>query len=367
MAIKCALLIGLALFTFPTLARGNEQLLRVGVVGLSHDHVHAILGRHQKGELEIVGIIESNRELVARHAKRYGYSLDLVFDSLDAMLDRAKPQIVSDYGTTSGHLRTVEAAAPRGIHVMVEKPLAATIDHARQMQQLADKHSIHLLTNYETTWYASHYAAKNMLAKGFGDIRKIVVHDGHQGPKEIGCSAEFVEWLTDPKLNGGGALMDFGCYGANLATWLMNGQRPLTVTAVTQQIKPDVYPEVEDEATIVLTYPAAQVIIQASWNWDYNRKDIEIYCQNGHVHCLDGTKLKVRKPGEEKETTQEANKSDATILDPYQYFSAVIRGDVEMADTDLSALTNNMLVAEILDAAQRSAKSGTTIRLSDRP
>ncbi len=74
-----------------------------------------------------------------------------------------------------------------------------------------------------------------------GDIRKIVVHDGHNGPKEINVQPEFLNWLVDPKLNGGGALFDFGCYGADLATWLMDGQRPLSVTAVTQQLKPEIY------------------------------------------------------------------------------------------------------------------------------
>jgi predicted dehydrogenase len=154
---------------------------------------------------------------------------------------------------------------------MVEKPLSVNLDEARQMETLANKYGIHLLTNYETTWYGSNQKAFNQL-DALGDIRKIVVHDGHQGPKEIGVNKEFLDWLTDPVKNGGGALMDFGCYGANLITWLMKGERPQAVVAITQQIKPEVYPKVEDEATIIVTYPKAQGIIQASWNWPYNRK-----------------------------------------------------------------------------------------------
>ncbi len=80
-------------------------------------------------------------------------------------------------------------------------------------------------------------------------------------------SKYFFKWLTDPVQNGGGALMDFGCYGANLMTYLMKGQQPLSVTAVTQHFKPEVYPKVDDEATIIVTYPTAQCIIQGSWNW----------------------------------------------------------------------------------------------------
>jgi predicted dehydrogenase len=97
---------------------------------------------------------------------------------------------------------------------------------------------------------------------------------------------EFFDWLTDPVRNGAGALFDFGCYGANLMTWLMDGQRPIAVTAVTQHFQPNVYPAVEDEATILVEYPAAQGIIQASWNWPFDRKDMEIYGRTGQIFAL---------------------------------------------------------------------------------
>ena len=94
---------------------------------------------------------------------------------------------------------------------------------------------------------------------------------------------EFLAWLTDPEKNGAGALFDFGCYGANLMTWLMNDARPVSVTAVTQRIKPEIYAKVDDEATIILEYPGAQAIIQASWNWPFDRKDMEVYGRTGQA------------------------------------------------------------------------------------
>lgn len=348
-------------------AKDPNQQLRVGVVGLTHDHVHGVLRRHAQGELTIVGIAEPNRELADRYAKRYDYNMELVFNSIDEMLDTSKPKVVSDYGSIYGHLKTVEASAPRGIHVMVEKPLAISLEHARRMQQLAERHAIHLLTNYETTWYASHHAAKRMISAdaAFGGIRKIVVHDGHPGPAEIGCSKEFLEWLTDPKLNGGGALTDFGCYGANLSTWLMNGEKPKTVTAVTQQLKPDKYPNVDDEATIIITYPTAQAILQASWNWNYNRKDIEVYCRSGFVHCLNATQLKVMRSQDEGAKAQTAEGLKSPLSDPYMYFAAVVRGEIQVRHTDLSSLQNNVTVIEILEAAKISATESRTVRLEE--
>jgi predicted dehydrogenase len=97
------------------------------------------------------------------------------------------------------------------------------MEHARAMEASAKKGGIHVLVNYETTWYPANHEAFSLVHErhAIGEVRKIVVHDGHQGPKEIGCSPAFLEWLTDPVLNGGGALTDFGCYGANLITWLM--------------------------------------------------------------------------------------------------------------------------------------------------
>ena len=182
--------------------------------------------------------------------------------------------------------------APLGIDVMMEKPFAIGMDDARAMAAAAAKGGIQLVVNYETTWYRSTQAAYGFVdgQRGIGEIRKIVVHDGHQGPASIGCSAAFLEWLTDPVKNGGGALMDFGCYGADLVAWLMQGQRPTSVFAVTQHLQPAVYPKVDDEATIVVTYPRAQAILQASWNWPYGRKDMEIYGQTGAV-LLPGPQL----------------------------------------------------------------------------
>ena len=80
----------------------------------------------------------------------------------------------------------------------------------------------------------------------------------------------------------------------------MDGQRPTSVFAVTQQIKPDVYPKVEDEATIVLTYPKAQAIIQASWNWPFDRKDMELYGRTGYVLVPRGDRLRVRRANGEE-------------------------------------------------------------------
>ncbi len=341
----------------------SKKPLRVAVVGLVHAHVHWILGREKKGDIEIVGIAEPNRELAEAYSKQHGYSMNIVYSSMEEMIEKTKPEAVLAFNSIFDHLKVVQYCAPRGIHVMVEKALAVNMDHATKMLALAKKYNIHLLTNYETTWYGSNEKAYQLVKrqKITGDIRKIVFHTGHQGPVEIGCNKEFLEWLTDPVLNGGGALTDFGCYGADLATWLMDGEHPETVTAVTQQIKPQLYPKVDDEATIILTYKKAQVIIQASWNWPYSRKDMEVYGVKGYVFCKDGTNMLVREDAAAAIQSIAAAALPADRNDPFIYFKNVIRGNIAMQQYDLSAPANNEMVVRILEAAKHAAKTGKTV------
>ena len=238
-------------------------------------------------------------------------------------------------------------------------------EDAHAISEVAAKAKITVLVNYETTWYPSNWGAYELVRSGaIGEIRKVVVHDGHKGPKEIGVEPEFLSWLTDPKLDGGGALYDFGCYGADLMTWLMGGERPLTVAAVTQQIKPEIYPKVDDEATIVLTYPKAQAILQASWNWPFDRKDMEVYGQTGYVMTVKRDQMDVRRVGEAEAKRVTAKAVPPPNDDSLTYLRAVWLGEVK--PEGLSALETNVIVAEILDAARESARTGKKVVLSGK-
>src|SRR6267378_1602251 len=286
----------------------EEAPLRVALAGLVHGHAFGFFDQfQQRADLQVVGIAESDRQLTAQFAKRYGLAPGLFYSDLEEMLKATHPQAVLAYTDTYDHRRVVEICARYSVPVMMEKPLAVSAGDARAIEKAARAGKIQVLVNYETTWYRSNQAAYDLVHQNaIGEIRKIVVHDGHQGPKEINVGPEFLGWLTDPKLNGGGALFDFGCYGADLATWLMDGRRPDSVTAVTQQIKPDVYPRVDDEATLVLTYPHAQAIIQASWNWPFSRKDMEVYGQRGYAITVGRDAVRVRLP-EKQEISADAN------------------------------------------------------------
>ena len=345
----------------------QKEPIKVGIAGLTHTHVHWILGREDLGDIEIVGIVEPNRDLALRYSKQHGFEMNLVFNTLDEMIAKTKPDAVTAFGSIYEHLEVVKICAPKGIHVMVEKPLAVSLQHAKEMKALAEKHNIHLLTNYETTWYPTNHKAYSLLKDGtVGDLRKIIIRDGHKGPVKLDINTEFLDWLLDPVQNGGGTLMDFGCYGANLATWIQNGKKPNSVTAITQQLQPENNPKVDDEATIILTYDDAVAIIQASWNWPIGRKDMEIYGLKGAIYADNRNDLRIRIAEGYDDFQEQSFKLEERIApfnDPFSYLAAVINGDITLQPFDLSSVENNMIVMEILDAARKSAKTGKTVKL----
>ena len=350
----------------PVKSQYQIEPLKVGVIGLTHTHVNWILGRPDRGDIKIVGIVvEPNRELAKRYAKQHGYPMNLVFNTMAEMISSTKPEAVTAFGTIYEHLEVVETFAPLGIHIMVEKPLAVSLEHAKKMKALVDKHNIHLLTNYETSWYATNHKTHEMVNKGdIGDLRKIVVHDGHKGPIEIGVNQEFLDWLTDPVSNGGGAITDFGCYGANLITWLKKGDKPISVTAVTQTLKPSLYPNVDDEATIILQYPDMQGIIQASWNWPIARKDMEVYGQTGYIYADNRSEMRYRLSENDTEQKIKLEERKAPFDDPFALLVTVIRNEITLPEYDLSSLENNMIVIEILEATKISSQTGQVVKLN---
>ena len=362
-------LIGLFIFStmlFSPLYAQKVGAVKVVVAGTSHGHSGWILNKLDRPEMQVIGIYEPDQKLAEKQSLRYKIPKELFFNDLNKALDQLKPEAVLAFGSIKDHLQVVEVAAPKRIHIMVEKPLAANLKDALKMQQLAKEHQVMLLTNYETSWYPSTAESFRLVRDSnfVGQIRKVVFHHGHQGPKEIGVGDEFFQWLTDPVLNGGGALMDFGCYGANLATYLLKGQEPVSVTAVTNQFKPLIYPRVDDDATIILNYPSLQVIIQASWNWTYNRKDMEIYGDSAAIIALNANKMRFRNSKNAAEYEKTVTDKDlAVYTNPFSYLHAVLRGKEKLEPFGLYTLENNVMVNRILEAAKRSASSGKTVKL----
>ncbi|WP_373518049.1 Gfo/Idh/MocA family protein [Pricia sp.] len=358
--MKNKLLVLLTVFMLTTYQNNAQDLLKVAVVGLSHDHAHEIMNAYRENRVKLLGIAESDKNLIARYTKDYQVPDTLFYPDTETMLKKVSPDVVMAYNPINEHLAVAEICLPMKIPLMVEKPLATTLADAQKMATLARENNTHLLTNFETTWYPSVQRMKALVGESdFGKTTKMIAKDGHEGPKEIGCSKEFLAWLTDPVKNGGGAVMDFGCYGANLMTWLQNGKRPIAVTAVTKQMKPEVYPKVDDDATITLEYVDAIGIIEASWNWSYSIKSFEVYGTTSSYYAPNGkTLVKNKTPVE----TEKIALPQEYYKNHIAYLEAVLSGKIK-PENDLSSLSNNLIVVEILEAAKKSAETGKRIEL----
>ena len=342
--------------------------VRVAIVGLVHGHVKgflAALPRDQNARL--VGIVEPNAALAAQYRGKYNLDASLFYTNLDRMLEAQHPDAVLVYTTIRDHRKVIEAAAQRGVASMVEKPLATTMEDALAIRATARAHHVAVLVNYETTWYASNREIADQVDGGrLGEIRKVVAHDGHEGPAEIGVGPEWLPWLTDPAQNGAGALFDFGCYGADLMTVLMHGVAPLSVTAVAQTDKPALYPHTDDDATIILRYAGAQAVLMPSWNWSFARKDMEVYGVGGYAIALDADHVRARYHGQKEASESVAPPLPAERRGSLAYLAAVLHGEIK-PEGDLSALDTNMIVMQILDAARQSAATGRTVLLKPLP
>lgn len=342
--------------------------VRVAIVGLEHGHVVGFLQQFpRQHDTELVGIVDADPALCAKYEQQFHLDHSLFYPTLEDLFTHQHPQALLVYTSIGQHRRVIEAAAAHGIDAMVEKPLTLSLEDALAIRRAAREHHIHVLVNYETTWYPSNHAVYALLREDrLGEIRKVVIHDGHQGPKEIGVQPEFLRWLTDPAQNGAGALYDFGCYGADLMTWLMHGEAPLSVTAVAQTDKPETYPRVDDDATVILRYAKAQAVLMPSWDWPFGRKDTEVYGTKGYAIAVNPTQIRERITESSPEVAITIPPLRAPEDTSLHYLAAVVRGELQ-PHGDLTSLDTNMVVMQILDAARQSARTGKTVVLHPLP
>lgn len=339
--------------------------IRVAIVGLTHGHVMGFLhALPESRSATLVAIVEPDKALAAQYAKRYKLDAALFYSDEETMLEKVHPDAVLAYGTIAEHRRVIEIAAKHGVSSMVEKPLATTVEDALAIRRAAREHHVQVLVNYETTWYASNAEALREVREGkLGTVRKVLVRDGHEGPTEIGVGPEWLPWLTDAKQAGAGALFDFGCYGADLATVMMKGATPLSVTAVGQTHKPEVYPHVEDDATVIVAYPGMQAILMPSWDWSFGVKNMEVYGTAGELFTVGAKDVVTRYKGERAESAAHAAPGlEKNVSGSLEYLAAVLRHEIDPKG-DLSSLETNVVVVQILDAARTSIKTGKTVEL----
>ncbi len=276
------------------------------------------------------------------------------------MLNEVKPDGVIVTTENDKHLEILRECAKRHIHYSTEKPMATSAADAREMERLANQAGIKVMVNYWNAWVApTHELYHRVKDNQLGPVQKIIVQYGHQGPEEIGVSKYFADWLYDPAKNGGGAIMDFGCYGAEWAVWLKG--RPTRVSAMTQKLKVEQHNPVDDDATIVLDYPDGMAIIEASWDWPYSMGQVQVFGLKGSLLAT-ARDLFFRSSSDSVAKVGLAGERVALDVppretaNPISYFVDCIRNDKPIEDP--LSMKLNVQVMEILDAARESVRTG---------
>lgn len=225
-----------------------DKKLKIGIVGLVHDHIWGILGEFRKiMDVEVTCVSDVNEPLLA---KARGYGIKNTYKSYEELLAKEELDAVIVYTENSRHADVTELAAEKRLHVMVEKPMAANLKQAERMFRDAEKSGIKLMINYSTAWNPVIRQAYKLVREGsVGRVYQVRYRAAHEGPKEIGCSRYFYEWLYDERLNGAGAFMDYCCYGANMCRWILGV--PEKVVAAGGTYVRD-YLTVEDNAVLLM-------------------------------------------------------------------------------------------------------------------
>jgi predicted dehydrogenase len=238
------------------------ETLRIGVAGLHHDHVWGVLhGAFENPAVRLVSAADPYPALRERFEREFHLP---TYANYEAVLEDETLHAVYIFSDNRTKADLTCSAAARGLHVMVEKPLAADGADAQRMLEATRNAGVRLMVNWPYAWWPAMQHGIHLAQEGhLGRLWHVRYRGAHQGPENSGCSPYFQEWLFDAHRNGGGVLVDYCCYGANLASVLL--QHPQSVTGFTATLTKPFFP-LEDNATLIVRYPEAMATLEGSWS-----------------------------------------------------------------------------------------------------
>lgn len=335
-----------------------SKSLRIGILGMTHDHVWDVLQHaHEVVDLHIVAAADPSVEL-QQAAKNAG--IPHVFADYHDVLNAVELDAVLVMGDNATGVDIAIAATKRGLHIMTEKPLAATYAGALAMHQAAKAAGVVLMVNWPFAWRADVQHAITLAKRGkVGTVFSVNYRAAHCGPRELGCSPHFVGWLYDPALNGAGAFMDYCCYGAALDCMLVG--MPSRVTAVAGRLRKADLPA-EDNAVMIMQHHNAISTSTASWTQIGHMTSYEpvIYGDKGTLKASLG-KLYFSDAEHDLGVQIRVPKLAPGYRFAMEHFAAVIRQEVPLMDLCSSEVA--VMAQEVLEAGLISANTNMTVSL----
>jgi predicted dehydrogenase len=333
---------------------------RIGILGLSHDHIWGNLkDLAASGTGQLVAAADPHPELRAQIAKEHGCP---TYASAEELLDKHKLDAVYVYGDNAGGVDLMVMAAALGLHMMVEKPLASTFAGAARAIGAARHAGVQLMVNWPIAWWAPLQKAIDMAISGeLGEIFQITYRSAHAGPRELGCSPFFAEWLYDPQRNGAGALMDYCCYGAALTCTILGS--PSRVTGVSGRLRKADLPA-EDNAVLIMQHARAISTTTASWTQSGHMTSYEpmIYGSQGTaVVRADGQELWLANEKQMNGSKRRVSLPDREKRNATEFFLHHIRSGKPISG--FCSAEVGLMAQEVLEAGIVSAAEGRTMSL----
>lgn len=334
--------------------------VRLAVLGMAHDHLWGNL-EHVAAQpgLQLVGGADPNPVLRERFTARTG--CEAVYASYQELLDACQPDAVFGFCATALHADLVDLCAARGLHVMVEKPMAATLAQASRMRTAACRAGTVLMVNWPTAWSRPLRTALRLVQEGaIGDVWQVTWRGGHCGPDELGCSEEFCEFLFDAELNGAGAFNDYCGYGASLCVLLLGGLPASVIAMAGRLVKPQL--PVDDNGIIVMRYPAALCRLEMTWTEAVAHQpphDLVVYGTGGTL--VAGAGLTLFRRGSRAPEDVALDALPAGQGNAAEHFLECIRGQATPQFQTSPDVAYD--AQQIMEAGLRAAASGTEIAL----
>jgi predicted dehydrogenase len=268
---------------------GKTKTYRVGVIGFAHMHVNETVrcfAEHERCEIvacaDTVPLVPSRIDVEGSRTANLRRALDTSpaaqrYDDYNKMLADAALDIVLFCPENARHAEVGEAIARRGAHMVTEKPMAATLADALAMVRAAEQAYIKLAVNWPITWRPPIRAVKRLVAAGeIGKVWQIKWRNGaslgplavgsfHPGDTVIGAVSDRdkgAEWWHQSAA-GGGALLDYCCYGACLSAWYFDA--PPTAAFALKGNFFSRFGDAEDNAAMIVRFPDAMAIVEGTW------------------------------------------------------------------------------------------------------
>lgn len=326
------------------------NILRIGIMGLSHDHVWDFLAHASiNPTVQIVAAGDADSELrdkaeLAGIPKTYTDSYE--------MLEKNELDAVAIFGDNRSSVDYGIAAARKGLHMLLEKPMAADYAGAVALYGAAKSAGVTLMVNWPFAWWPNLQHALTMIRRGkIGNIYQVNYRAAHCGPRELGCSPQFVDWLYDPYRNGAGVIMDYCCYGAALTCMFLG--LPSRVSTIAGRLRKSDLPA-EDNAVMIMQHATAISTATASWTQSGHMTSYEpiFYGDKGTLMASNG-KLYLADAEEDKGVGIRFPALPEGMRDPLDHFAAVIRNEVplmELCSGEVALMAQQVLSAGILSA-----------------